>query len=64
VKNKKSAKSRKTLVTKRPTDEPLEEGGKDWSTTCEVCDGVPTVHPTMLCGPCCFGDASTINGNW
>lgn len=44
--------------------EGLEEGAPDWSTPCQCCDEVPTVHPTRLCGPCCFGDAHTAGGNW
>jgi len=36
----------------------------DWDTTCEVCGEVPTVPASGMCGPCTFGDASTINGNW
>lgn len=31
---------------------------------CTVCKATPTVYPTGLCGPCCFGEADTINGNW
>lgn len=42
----------------------LKEGGKDWYITCKTCGQKPTVHPTALCGPCCFGEASTRNGNW
>ena len=42
----------------------LENGDKDWDTPCEVCGQKPTVHPTELCGPCCFGEAETIGGNW
>lgn len=42
----------------------LKEGDADWSTPCQSCDEVPTVHPTRLCGPCCFGDAHTAGGNW
>jgi ribosomal protein S14 len=32
---------------------------------CESC-GVETVlvQEVGLCGPCCFGEAETINGNW
>jgi len=32
---------------------------------CESC-GMETVlvEENMLCGPCCFGEADTINGNW
>lgn len=40
------------------------EGDRDYRTKCTVCGATPTVHPTGLCGPCCFGEAETINGNW
>lgn len=42
----------------------LKDGAKDWDTECQCCEAKPTVHPTQLCGPCCFGEAETINGNW
>lgn len=42
----------------------LKDGAKDYDTHCTNCNAVPTVHPTELCGPCCFGEAETINGNW
>ena len=42
----------------------LKDGDKDNTVPCEVCGSLPTVHPTCLCGPCCFGEAETINGNW
>lgn len=42
----------------------MKGGDKDWLIPCQNCDAVPTVHPTQLCGPCCFGEAKTINGNW
>lgn len=42
----------------------LKDGDKDYTTECMVCGAAPTVHPTELCGPCCFGEAETINGNW
>lgn len=41
-----------------------KDGDKDHERECVNCDALPTVHPTELCGPCCFGEASTINGNW
>ena len=44
--------------------EPLVDGDKDYDTPCEVCGEKPTVHPTGLCGPCCFGEAETYGGNW
>lgn len=42
----------------------LRDGDKDWQTECCVCGQKPTVHPTELCGPCCFGEADTYGGNW
>ena len=42
----------------------MKDGDKDWETPCTVCGAKPTVHPTGLCGPCCFGEADTIGGNW
>lgn len=42
----------------------LKDGDKNWEEQCLVCEALPTVHPTQLCGPCCFGEADTIGGNW
>lgn len=42
----------------------LTDGDKDWDTGCCNCEALPTVHPTELCGPCCFGEAATAGGNW
>lgn len=42
----------------------LKDGDKDWETPCQICGELPTVHPTALCGPCCFGEAETIGGDW
>lgn len=42
----------------------LKDGAQDWQKKCSVCDQLPTVHPTGLCGPCCFGEAETVGGNW
>ena len=42
----------------------LKDGDKDYKHSCEVCGAKPTVHPTDLCGPCCFGEGETVNGNW
>lgn len=43
---------------------PLFNGAKNWRVACENCGQKPTVHPTGLCGPCCFGEAETAGGNW
>lgn len=47
-------------VEKKRAKEPGKEMGK-----CESC-GVYTVlvEEVGLCGPCCFGEADTIMGNW
>lgn len=42
----------------------LKDGDKDWVRGCQNCGATPTVHPTRLCGPCCFGEADTAGGNW
>ncbi len=31
---------------------------------CEVCEGEPVVPETGMCGPCTFGEAETVGGNW
>jgi len=36
----------------------------DWNTPCEVCGQVPTVPLTGLCGPCTWGEADTVDGDW
>lgn len=36
----------------------------DWTRKCEVCNATPVVPVTGLCGPCNFGEAETIGGNW
>ncbi len=42
----------------------LKDGDPDWTRKCTGCGDTPTVHPTGLCGPCCFGEADTAGGNW
>lgn len=36
----------------------------DWSGKCDACDMSPVVPASGMCGPCTFGEANTINGNW
>lgn len=36
----------------------------DWSGECIVCGESPIVPVTGMCGPCTFGEADTIGGNW
>lgn len=42
----------------------MKDGDQDWQSECMTCGETPTVHPTNLCGPCCFGEAATAGGNW
>lgn len=37
---------------------------EDWEGKCSVCGESPTVCCTGLCGPCTFGDSSTVGGEW
>ena len=36
----------------------------DWSSECDVCGMSPIVPITGMCGPCTWGEAETIGGNW
>ena len=36
----------------------------DWEGKCEVCGASPIVPATGMCGPCTFGEADTVAGNW
>jgi hypothetical protein len=36
----------------------------DWEHECCVCGARPIVPASGMCGPCTFGDAETIGGNW
>ncbi len=48
----------------RQAAEDADPARKNWSYACDNCEGTPTVGDTGLCGPCCWGEAETINGNW
>ncbi len=36
----------------------------DWEGECENCGASPVVPITGLCGPCTWGEADTMDGNW
>lgn len=41
-----------------------EDDSKCWDE-CDCCGQTTVlVKEVMLCGPCCFGEAETYNGNW
>jgi len=46
------------LQAKHGIDEPDFEG------ECDVCGCGPVVPQTGMCGPCTFGEADTVGGNW
>lgn len=37
---------------------------QNWETPCDTCAALPTVENSGLCGPCFFGEADTVGGNW
>lgn len=41
-----------------------EDTAPDWGGECEVCGQSPIVPVTGMCGPCTFGEAETMGGNW
>jgi hypothetical protein len=41
-----------------------EDFTPDWTQDCEVCGARPVVPQTGMCGPCTFGEAETVGGNW
>ena len=36
----------------------------DWTDSCDNCGASPIVPVTGLCGPCTFGEADTLGGDW
>ena len=36
----------------------------DWTQCCDNCGQSPIVPVAGLCGPCTFGEADTMGGNW
>jgi hypothetical protein len=56
----------KELTNKKPKPPKVKykDGDKNWHVKCQNCGEKPTVHPTELCGPCCFGEAETYGDNW
>lgn len=51
---------------KKPAKEMTSEEAfeKVWDGKCEACGASPTVKATGMCGPCTFGEAETMGGNW
>lgn len=36
----------------------------DWTKKCSQCGATPVVPLINMCGPCTFGEADTVDGNW
>lgn len=36
----------------------------DYKHECDVCGATPIVPQTGMCGPCTFGEAETVDGDW
>ncbi len=50
---------------KRKTKKPNTDiTAADWSGECMNCGSSPIVPATGMCGPCSFGEADTVGGNW
>jgi len=52
------------VAKKQPKKDTPPDTEPDWGGKCEVCGESPIVPCTGMCGPCTFGDASTVGGNW
>lgn len=61
---RKQRRHKREAQKQEPDTKQLADGDKDWNTSCICCGEVPTVHPTGLCGPCCWGESETAGGNW
>jgi CO dehydrogenase/acetyl-CoA synthase alpha subunit len=48
----------------KPRELSKKETEPDWSRKCEICGQSPIVPCTGMCGPCTFGEAETMGGNW
>ena len=54
-------KAKKVEAPAIPRDPAFEP---HWGGECVVCGQSPVVLATGMCGPCTFGEAETIGGNW
>jgi len=65
MKSKPGQRPRPLQVEKKPPKTVRDPDFEpDWSGRCEVCGESPIMPATGMCGPCTFGEADTIGGNW
>jgi hypothetical protein len=57
-------RKRRTENQPPPQDAHDEKARPDWTRKCETCGQAPIVPLTGMCGPCTFGEAETMGGNW
>jgi hypothetical protein len=57
-----SKRKRQREAKKFQCDDPETE--PDWEGECSICGQSPIVPLTGMCGPCTFGEAETVGGNW
>jgi hypothetical protein len=55
---------RKALKAPAPRQMTTAEATPDWGTGCMNCGQSPVLPVTQMCGPCTFGEADTLHGNW
>lgn len=58
------AKTSSAFYDHRHAKHPNPETDPDWTGTCENCGESPILPSTGMCGPCTFGEADTVGGNW
>lgn len=49
---------------KRKHEERGSDIEPDYEGQCESCGASPILPVSGLCGPCTFGEAETVEGNW
>lgn len=59
--NAKTERTKRARARKRAAQ---ASGEPNWNGKCEVCGASPTHPTTGMCGPCTFGEADTVGGNW
>lgn len=57
-------KERNMIETEENNDTTGTQLTKNWTCKCDICESLPTVADSGLCGPCFFGETDTIDGNW
>lgn len=62
--SKKSKRKRESIKKKSKRDSEPHKMEPDWTSECENCGATPVVSCTGLCGPCTFGEADTVDGDW